>query len=293
MRLGAALLLLAAGCGGGPTPMVLGTGGRLIESPPRPRHMMLAEPPPTPAPERLPTRPFAETPITAFAESITDLALAALERRPLPPSPVPTRRPIDSDEIVEWSGFVGPRPSRLEVLAVAIEVDLILKRGEPPPDGENAARWGSLRTTLVVNRNGLRLVSLRPAVMSPDPGGGVPPAGLEGLEPIARQLIAHLRRGDVSPYDLTEQDRQLLSNDMVWREVLQDRPTHARVREVASMLVELPDAPLAYRLDDVAILTRDPEGRLYGLSLELDAQGNSFVLTVSPLLHVRRLWPQF
>jgi hypothetical protein len=285
-------LAAIASCGGTSTmTMTRSAGGRLVEPPPRARRPAAWESA-VPAQERLAGRPFAPSPITSFAEQMTDLALAAVEGRPLPTAPVATRRPLEGALAeVTWSEHTTRRPRNLEVLAFALEVELILKRGQPEPDAHGPERWGTLRTTFVVNRNGVRLVSLRPGALSPTVVSGRPPAGLEGLPELARELLAHLRRSDISPYDFTEEDRRLLSNDTVWAEIHQDRPTRARLGDIARMLADLPDAPLAYRLDDIGILTRDDEGRLYGLALELDPDQGSFALATSPLVQVRRLWP--
>jgi hypothetical protein len=266
--------------------MVLGTSGRLIE--PEPVVERTSPHPVAPLPV-IQGRPFADTPITPFAEHISDLALAAVYGRALPPSPVPTNGPLE--RIVEWP-TPGVRPTRLSVLAVGLEVDLILKRGNPTVDSAGVERWGTLRVMLVITRNGLRLLSLRPVEATADGEGGTPPPGLEGLDRVARDLIAHLRSSDLSAYEFNEADRSLLSNDTVWTEVLRDRPSHGRLRDVAAMVADLPDAPLAYNLDDIGVLVRDPDGRLYSLSLEMDPHQGSFVLTDSPLVDVRRLWPQ-
>lgn len=281
-------LIALPGCWGGTSSMTLGPRGSLIETPPRARRPTAWEmrelealPPPG--------RPYADTPLTPFAERITDFALAAAMREPLPAPPIPTRRPLPVEPEIEWSPH--PRPARLDAIAVAVEVELILKRGEPD-DGAPSERWGGVRVTLVVNRNGVRVVSLRPAAVSSDARGGALPPGLEGLDTVARRLIADLRRGDVLHYDLDERDRRLLANDAVWAQLHEDGPALARAREIGAMLRSLPDAPIAYVLDDIGVLARDDDGDLYGLSLELDPRAGTFALATSPLVSVRRLWPQ-
>jgi hypothetical protein len=243
--------------------------------------------------ERSPTRPFAETPITGFAEGIADLALAAVEGRPLPPSPVPTREPLmDEPQRVEWWPPDSPRPSRLEVLAVALEVELILKRGGPDDQGAVDERFGAVLATLVVNRNGLRVVSARPRAAPPSTTDRRPPPGLEGLPEAARQVLAALRSGDLAPFELDERDRRLLANDTVWAQLRADAARDLRGPRIRSLLDGLPEMPLSYKLDDVGVLARDQDGRLFGLGLELDAEGESFVLTTTPLVQARRLWPR-
>lgn len=289
-RLGIVASLVALAACGGPSTLTMTNGprGRLIEAPVPVRHATSAPPAPEPP---LPGRPFADSPITAFAEQLTDFVLAALEGRSLPPLPIETRAPIDAPEI-EWRSRRGPRPRRLDVLAVAIEVELVLKRGEPDPDAAGPDRWGAVRATIAITRHGLRVVSLQPRAMSPDPLGGALPSGLAGLADVSRRLLSDLRRGDVSAYALNEADRRLLANDAVWTQLHEDGPPLRRAGQIARMLEGLPDEPLAYWLDDVGILARDEEGRLYALTLELDPRGSTFVLSTSPLIEVRRLWPE-
>lgn len=288
----AILTVLALAACGGPstTALTRGPRGRLLIDAPAPARSA-AVPRAAPPPAPIPGRPFADSPITPFAEQLADYALAAVEGRPLPPPPVPTRTPVDTPEI-DWSERARPRPRRLEVLAVALEIELVLKRGRPEDSATGPERWGTLRTTLAVTRNGVRVVSLRPGAMTPDPQGGAPPRGLEGLRELSRRFLADLRRGDVSAYELTEADRALLANDAVWVQVHEDGPPLRRARELARMLEGLPDAPLAYWLDDVGVLARDEEGRLYSLTLELDPYRDTFALATTPLIEVRRLWPE-
>lgn len=285
-----ALGLALPACWGGTSSMTMGPRSHLIETPPRARRptaweMRAIEAAP------LPGRPYAETPITPFAESITDFALAAAYGAPLPPPPVATRRPLDAHPLIEWSERIATRPERLEAIAVAVELEMILKRGEPD-DAAPSERWGSVHATLVVNRNGLRIVSLRPGAVSSDPRGGSLPQGLEGFEPALRTLLGDLRSGDVLHYELDDHDRRLLANDAVWAQLHEDGPPLARARQVGAILETLPHAPIAYVLDDIGVLARDERGHLYGLSLELDPDGGTFALATTPLVSVRRLWPQ-
>jgi hypothetical protein len=285
-----ALGLTLPACWGGTSSMTMGPRARLIETPPRARRptaweMRAIEAAP------LPGRPFAETPITPFAERITDFALAAAYGAPLPSSPVATRHPLDGHPVIEWSERIATRPERLEAIAVAVELEVILKRGEPD-DAAPSERWGSVHATLVVTRNGLRVVSLRPGAVSSDPRGAALPQGLEGFETALRTLLGDLRSGDVLHYELDDRDRRLLANEAVWAQLHEDGPPLARAHQVGAILETLPHAPIAYVLDDVGVLARDDDGHLYGLSLELDPAGGTFALATTPLVSVRRLWPQ-
>lgn len=285
-RILALLAILAlSGCWGGTASMTRGPQSRIFETPPRPRRPAaweLREP-------TIPGRPYADTPITAFAESITDFALAAAFHQPLPAPPVPTRHPLGVEPVIDWG--TTPRPARLEALAVAVDVEFILKRGDPE-DAAPDERWGTVHATLVVTRNGIRVVSLRPGAIAAPGRGGALPSGMRGLASVAHALMADLRRGDALHYELNEADRRLLANDGVWAQLREDGPALARARQIGAMLQRLPDAPLAYVLDDIGVLARDEDDRLYGLSLDLDPRGDTFALATTPLVSIRRLWPR-
>lgn len=271
--------------------------GGVERPPPRVEEVAVARPIETPQPApvvreapRPSGRPYADTPISAAGEALTDLALAAARGAPLPPSPLPLRRTLEEPH-VEWLRGLEDEPGELTVLAFAFKIELFFKRGEPARDAEGPARWGSVRATVALSRNGLRLVSLRPRAMTPHARGGTPPPGMEGLPALAAQLIADLRAGDVSGYELTEDDRRLLSNDAVWAQAQEERLIHARVPELQRMLRGMPASPIAYGLDDVAILARTADDRLVTLNLELDPHGGSFALQTRPLVSVHLLWP--
>ena len=64
------------------------------------------------------------------------------------------------------------------------------------------------------------------------------------------------------------------------------------VTQLQSMLETLPETPLAYRLDDIAVLVADDEGRLLSFAFEMEAHAGSFALRTEPLLEARQLWPR-
>ena len=274
--------LAVSACGSGQPDVGRTTGGPLHEA---------AQDPPPPRAPRPSGRPLADTPITAAAEGLIDLALAAVAGHGAP-SPVPTRRELTDPPRVAWRDVPEGRPGPLTVLGFAIEIELVLKRGEPPPDAVGPERWGSIRVTYVLSANGPRLVSLRPRATSPTTEGGAPPPGLEGLSEVARDLLRDLRRGDPSRYELTAADRTLLANDSLWSRVENERLMNAPVAQIQRMLVGLPEEPLAYRLDEVSILVRDADDRLLSLDLNFDPTDGSYALGVDPLVEVRRLWPR-
>jgi len=234
-------------------------------------------------------RPYADTPLTEIADELTALALAAVSDGPLPVTHVPLDAPLESP--VELARQTAA-PRDPVVLGIAFEIELILKRGAPDDDAVGPARWGSIRLTLALSRYGLRLVSLRPRTMSMAlPGGSLPPA-MQGAAAVATEILGAIRAGDVSAYAMGEPERQLLDNDEVWLQVHQDRVSPALVQQVQQMIATLPDEPLAWRLDDVAVLIADADDRLLSVAFEWDADGQgSFALRTSPLLELRQLWP--
>jgi len=241
-------------------------------------------------PTRTPGRPYAPTPITQVGEELTSLALAAAGGEPLPQTSAPLRSSVERPTEVDW--HTEAPSSALTTIGIAFEVEVILKRGEPEESATPPMRWGSIRLTVVLNRNGLRLYSVRPRTMSRALPGGPLPAGMEGFATVTETFLRALRRGDVSPWALDESDRNLLGNDEVWIQVEQDRVDAALVARLQTMLAPLPEAALAYRLGSVAVLVADAEERLLSLAMEWDAEGESFVLETAPLLEVRQLWPR-
>lgn len=233
--------------------------------------------------------PYADTPITPIAQELTELALAAIDGRDLPATRVPMPEPSGPTQLV-W--YTDTRPRDLTILVIAFEVELVLKRGEPEEDAEGPARWGSVRATLALSRNGLRLVSLRPRTMTRQLRGGPLPPGMEGFAAVCGELLAALRRGDISGYALDDADRALLGNDDVWARVQQDRVSSALAAQIQTMLGTLPGEPLAYRFDDIALLAADEEDNLLSFAFEMEALAGSYALRTEPLLEARRLWPQ-
>jgi hypothetical protein len=232
--------------------------------------------------------PYADTPIAPVAQELTDLALAAIEGRDLPATRVPMPEPSGPAQVV-W--YTDTRPRHLTILVIAFEVELVLKHGEPEEDAEGPARWGSVRATFALSRNGLRLVSLRPRTMTRQQRGGPLPAGMEGFAEVCAELLAALRRGDVSGYALDDADRALLGNDDVWARVQQDRVSSALAAQIQTMLGTLPREPLAYRFDDIALLAADEQDNLLSFAFQMEAQAGSYALRTEPLLEARRLWP--
>ncbi|MBX3268758.1 MAG: hypothetical protein KF729_00770 [Sandaracinaceae bacterium] len=284
MRIAPAALTLGLLAGCGPHHAVA-AGPRRDE--PGERQPALARPDAAP---RASGRPYADTPISEVAEELTDLALAVADGRPPPPTEVRLRSALDGAEQARWHTD-RPREAPL-VIGIAFELELILKRGVPDDDAEPAERWGSLRLTLALSRNGLRLYSVRPRTMSRALPGGPLPSALAGLGALAAGLVAALRSGDVAAYALDEADRALLGNDEVWAQVQEDRVRPELVTQIAAMLATLPDAPLAYRLADVAVLAADADGRLLSYAMSWDLEGQRFVLATEPLVEIRQLWPR-
>ncbi|MEQ8722190.1 MAG: hypothetical protein RID81_12965 [Sandaracinaceae bacterium] len=277
---------------------LLASCGAPRRPPPRVEEVVVARriTPPTPAPEvaapaRPSGRPYAPTPISEVGEALTDLALAATQSAALPTPTLPTRRALEEPHVIWQRGLEDEPSAGLTVLAFAFEIELFFKRGEPARDAEGAARWGSVRATVALSRHGLRLVSLRPRAMSSQARGGTPPPGMEGLPALARELTDAIRAGDVTRYELTDDDRRLLSNDAVWAQAQEERLIHARVPEMQRMLRGMPTEPIAYGLDDIAILARTADDRLVTLNLELDPHQGSFALATAPLVTVHLLWP--
>lgn len=247
---------------------------------------------PAPADEPASGRPYAETPITPLANELTELALAALRRQPLAPPSFPTAGPLPSPAPIAWRTPDRLRdPDALAVIGIAFELELVMKRGRPDPDVDGPERYGAIRVTLALSRGGLRVVGLRPRLLSSSYGAGTLPVALVPLQQVARELLASIRAEDITGYRLTDEDRALLDNETVWMQMVEDRVPAGRVHELAQMLATLPEEPIAYVIDDVAVLARDREANLYSLTMDFDLRRGTFAMQTQPLLEVRRLWP--
>ena len=207
----------------------------------------------------------------------------------MPTSPVPLSGPLRAPPSIAWR--TDARPSDVRVLGVAFELELVLKRGVPDPDAEAPDRFGAIRATLVLSRGGLRVVGLRPRMLAPRDRAGRLPPQMAPFQEVARALLAAVRAEDIDAYRLSDEDRALLDNETVWTQMVEDRVPAGRVRRLARMLAALPEEPIAYLVDDVAVLVRDDDASLYSLALDFDPVRGSFALQTEPLLEVRRLWP--
>ena len=282
------LLVPLASCGGEPLPYQRRPTPVIIpaQQPRAQERVVRAAPPPSPE------IAFARTPITETAEALSRLAVSAAMTPQIDPSPIATRRPLGTPGLeVDWSSQIDGRPRGLEVLGLALEIEIVLKRGTPPDHAEGRARWGSVRATLALSRNGLRLVELRGRAMEPDLDSGRAPQGFAGLDELVAALLNDLADGDMASYRLNQDDRALLNNDTVWARVEQDFST-GQLEEVREMVRGLPREPLGIRLDDVSVLVRDERHRLLSLSMDFDPRGESFVLATAPLVRVAQLWPR-
>ncbi|MFK7987892.1 MAG: hypothetical protein AB8I08_17875 [Sandaracinaceae bacterium] len=263
----------------GPSDVGRTTGGPLLE----PRESEPIDAPPRPA-----GRPYAAQPIAPFAEAMTDYALTAVRGGPLPEPVIPLSGEVGP---VSYREGVEPPDGAMQVLGFAFEMELVLKRGQPVPDAEGAARWGSVHAIIGVTRHGLRLVEFRPRRVRPRGSEGQPPTAMSGALPIAADLLNDVRRGDLDGWALGEPDRQLLGNDAIWSRVRADGPRAVHVRELRALLETVEGPLLGTVFGDMAVLVALPDQRLLSLALRLESTGSGYRLRASPLVEVGQVWP--
>lgn len=295
----AVLLLLASGCGGiqGPTVVVAPASAGEEADPALP--VELSQAPETPGDasgdegaELLSALPYADTPVTFFAEQMTRALLAAVRDEPLPQLPVPTALPIGpTGPDVQYQGSEARPVGELTVLGFGMEVDFVLKVGEPDPDGAPGTQDGQLRATIYLTRNGLRLLELRSSEMGRESGLPAPQV-LCDLDSVGHDILQRVRDDTISQLFLGETERRILGNDDVWREVQEGRPSGEVLQRVRVMVDQFgPTPPITFRLDDGGILVRDEAGSVFTLSFDLDDDGSQVVLSADPFVRVQPLSP--
>jgi hypothetical protein len=236
--------------------------------------------------------PYADTPLTAFGEQMTDVLLAAAIGEPLPQLPLPTAGPFVSTAPEVSYPDSGERPvGELTVLGFGMEVDFILKIGDPEPDAPPGTQDGSFRTSFYLSSTGLRLLDFRCEEMSREAGLPAPPA-LSGLETFGQDIIARIRSDTIAQLFMGEPERRIIDNAEVWEEVDRGRPDSSDIQRARVMLEQLgPTPPLSFDVGDGGILVRDETGRVFVVNFDLESDGQQFVLVTDPFVRIESLDP--
>ena len=241
-------------------------------------------------PPRLSARPYADTPITAFANAMTEVMVAAAQGETMPQLPFPTVGHVDpSAPQLEFRDQNDRPQGELTVLGFGMEVDFIFKTGQPVPDAAPGTEDGRLRTVLYVTRHGLRLLELRSALMDEDAGLPAPQI-FSGLDGVAHDLFERVRNDTLAELYLGDLERQIIGNEEVWREASEQRPRPDSIERVRVMAEQFgPTPPVTYYLDDGGVLVRDERGSIFSISFDFEDVNGQLVLESNPLFRVARL----
>ncbi|MCL4749536.1 MAG: hypothetical protein KJ015_05225 [Myxococcales bacterium] len=242
----------------------------------------LAAGPTLSGPPGSPSGAFAASPLTEFAGGVRDIALAALDGRPLPQGAIPVEPSRDPSRRVRSDK--PPPPSReLDVFAFAMEITLVLR--EPSSTSADDPEDGSIELIAFLSRTGLKVAKLE----ARSPRSHRPlPVWLSGVERFGNEVLTALRGGGIGQLLVGEAERPVLSDDFLYRRLMDERPKLEQLRS-AEALAARHGRVLGYRVDDVFLVSRDRAGVIWGLELELDESDGQVMLDGSPLVRVERL----
>jgi len=220
---------------------------------------------------------YAESPITALADSLTDLAMAAVRGEALPQTELALRQGEPGQPLVALAPGT-PQPVGLSVVGLGMDLETAL----PAASGEGG---GMLRTGVFLCASGLRLADLD--VREPREAWTLPPA-FAGVEQVAATVLEALRAGRVETLVFAERDRSVIGHDGLFDLMLEGGP-EAGEMQAATAMARWQTAPSGYWIDGVALLARDEGGRLYALRMQFQQAPGSLTIETDPLVSVRRL----
>lgn len=222
---------------------------------------------------------YADSTLTPFADRITALALAALAGDELPAVGVPVEPLREGQRLVELQGDLHAVPEGLEVVGFGLELDLVL---------DDSGGGERLHLVLYLSPTGIRL-----AYVSVTAGRRSQPLPreLDDLEQVASHVLAVLRAGNADALLLGEAERDWLNHEGLYDELVREAPDPETMRRAAELARGSGD-PLGYRLDDVGLLLRAPDGSWFGAELDFEQRSDGVVLLENgPLITLRPLVP--
>lgn len=224
---------------------------------------------------------FAPSPLTELANGIRDIALAALDGRPLPSGAIPVQPSRDPERRVRSDG-PAPKSSDLDVLVFAMEMTLVLRA--PRDSGGDDDGRGAIEIIAFLSRTGLKVASLR----TRDARSYHPlPDWLSGVGRGGGEIFSALKSRRIGDLLVGQTERPVLGDDL-YQMLMEKRPTVERLQE-AEALAAAHDRVLGYHLDDVFLVARDRDGTVWGLELEIDESDGKHYLDGSPLVRIERV----
>lgn len=263
-------------------PIVPGARPAVVAVAPAKEPRPAQSPPSLSGPPRDPRALFPPSPITDFANSMRQIALAALDGGPLPEVGVPIERQRDPNRLVRAE---QPRPAArdLEVFAFAMEITLILRA--PNADGGSDEDDGGFEVIAFLSRTGLKVAGLRPRgprAIKETPGW------LSGARTFGNDVLGALRRRRIGDLLVGDTERPVLNDDFLFKRLMDERPKVDALERLEALAAKHERA-LGYHFDDVYLLARDRSGSLVGLQLQVDEDDGQLMLDAAPLVRVERL----
>lgn len=218
--------------------------------------------------------PFADSPITPLANQLVQVADAARLGEPLPEVAFPIERHSAEDRLLHRDQ--EPLPREIEYVGLAMELEIAL--GPPGPGG---GAPGGLELILFLSRHGLKILALEADPVS----GARPPPRWLPVSGLAQQILSDLRADRMQRWWIGDAELAMLGPELA-REVERERPGPDELRK-ARALARADAAVHGFRIDDVTVIARDAQSRLWALKMQFES-GDVPELDAHPLVRVRR-----
>jgi hypothetical protein len=216
---------------------------------------------------------FAASPITELSEKIAALVISVLEGRP-PPNDLPLATLKPGTEPVEWRGVDREEVQHVDWFLVAPEIEFSVT----VQDGTHK----NVRSVYVLSEAGLHLIDVDVGNLERKQ---VVPDWARGLEAVAIDLLARARQGSIATLLPGDDLRRVIADDELWEEAKQGLAKAEKFAEVEAVARAATTGPTGFRLDDVSLGGRAPNGKIYSCKLEFDEQDGRIVM--NPRMTVR------
>ena len=209
------------------------------------------------------------------------MVVAAVHARPFPPHRAELEDNAEDLTSVVLRPGDPPVPESLTFEAFLAESDIMFPSHRTEAATQPA--W-TLRVVFFVGAGGVKIAGVRLR------GEHTPrelPAWLRGVEEAGWQVIHAARKEQLRRLLVGDVERCALRNDALFAKITEDMPDDALVDRVESMVTW--DGPTGFHADDLALVARDDQGRLWGFQLDVDHARGGVVLDSRPFVRVRLL----
>jgi hypothetical protein len=216
---------------------------------------------------------FARSPITELGEKIVELVTAAIDGKPLP-NDLPLGTPRRDTGPVQLTGLDLDDAKGIDWFGLGIEVDFsVTTQGGTP---------ANVDTVYLLTEAGLHLIGT--SVGERERKLALP-RWARGLETVAIDLLATARRGNLASLLPGDDVRRVFAADEFWEKAVKTLPKAEKLDELEALARTATSGPTGFRLDDVELVGRKPDGKLYTAKLDFDEGDGSVIL--EPHVHVR------